>query len=74
MAVQAGKLLAARIFGGASALMDYENVATTVFTPLEYGSVGLGEEQAVKQYGADNIEVSSGERTRGLGGVGGNKK
>ncbi|KAJ8722978.1 hypothetical protein PYW07_004158 [Mythimna separata] len=37
--------------------MDYENVATTVFTPLEYGCVGLSEETATARYGADNIEI-----------------
>lgn len=38
-------------------LTDYVNVPTTVFTPLEYGSVGLSEEDAIKQYGAGDIEV-----------------
>jgi len=28
--------------------MDYADVATTVFTPLEYGCVGMSEETAVK--------------------------
>lgn len=37
--------------------MDYVNVPTTVFTPLEYGSVGLSEEDAIAQYGADDVEV-----------------
>ena len=37
--------------------MDYDNVATTVFSPLEYGSVGLSEEEAVKRHGAENVEV-----------------
>lgn len=37
--------------------MDYDNVATTVFTPLEYGCVGLSEENAIQKYGEDNIEV-----------------
>ena len=37
--------------------MDYQNVPTTVFTPLEYGFVGLSEEDAIKQYGEQNIEV-----------------
>lgn len=46
VAVKAGKLLAERIFGGKTAKMDYVNVPTTVFTPLEYGSCGLSEEDA----------------------------
>lgn len=37
---------------------DYENVPTTVFTPLEYGACGLSEEKAVETFGEENIEVS----------------
>ena len=57
MGVQAGKLLARRLFGGSSAQMDYTNVATTVFSPLEYGCVGLSEEEATEKYGTDGLEV-----------------
>lgn len=57
VAIHAGKLLARRLFGNSIQTMDYENVATTVFSPLEYGSVGISEEVAVARYGADNIEV-----------------
>jgi len=32
-------------------------VATTIFTPLEYGTVGISEEVAIKKYGEDNVEV-----------------
>jgi thioredoxin reductase (NADPH) len=35
--------------------MDYVNVPTTVFTPLEYGTCGLTEEDAKKKYGEENI-------------------
>ena len=28
-----------------------------MFTPLEYGTVGLSEEDALEQYGEDNLEV-----------------
>lgn len=37
--------------------MDYVNVCTTVFTPLEYSCVGLSEEDAKEKYGETNIEV-----------------
>lgn len=37
--------------------MDYDNVATTVFTPLEYGCVGLSEDKAVAAYGEDKLEI-----------------
>ncbi|KAK2522907.1 Txnrd2 [Columba guinea] len=56
-AIAAGKLLSRRLFDQSSELMDYDNVPTTVFTPLEYGCVGLSEEAAVQCYGSDNIEV-----------------
>ena len=36
---------------------DYEHVATTVFTPLEYGCCGLSEEDALARYGEDNVEI-----------------
>jgi hypothetical protein len=47
----------ARLFGGATEQMDYASVATTVFTPLEYGCVGLSEEKATDELGADGFEV-----------------
>ncbi|KAL3893303.1 MAG: hypothetical protein SGARI_008251, partial [Bacillariaceae sp.] len=37
--------------------MDYINVCTTVFTPLEYACVGLSEDDAIAKYGQDGIEV-----------------
>jgi len=52
-----GSLLADRLFDGKTKKMDYDNVATTIFTPLEYGCVGLSEEEAEKRFGAENIEV-----------------
>lgn len=54
-AIKAGALLAKRLFHGATELMDYTNVPTTVFTPLEYGSCGLTEEDAKNKFGAENI-------------------
>ncbi|KAI1901079.1 hypothetical protein AGOR_G00056440 [Albula goreensis] len=57
VAIKAGKLLARRLFSPSTELMNYDNVPTTVFTPLEYGCVGLPEEEAEKRYGKDAIEV-----------------
>lgn len=51
VAIQAGQLLAQRLFGGSRKVMEYEKVATVVFTPLEYGCVGLTEERAREVYG-----------------------
>ncbi|XP_065155960.1 thioredoxin reductase 2, mitochondrial isoform X1 [Atheta coriaria] len=57
VAIHAGRLLARRLFGGSNVTMDYDNVATTVFTPMEYACVGLSEEAATARHGADNIEI-----------------
>uniref|UniRef100_A0A8C5MBI1 thioredoxin-disulfide reductase (NADPH) n=1 Tax=Leptobrachium leishanense TaxID=445787 RepID=A0A8C5MBI1_9ANUR len=56
-AIAAGKLLAHRLFNNSVQRMDYDSVPTTVFTPLEYGCVGLTEEDAAERYGEDKIEV-----------------
>lgn len=37
--------------------MDYGCIATTVFTPLEYGTIGLSEEDAQARFGVDNVKV-----------------
>ena len=57
VAIQAGRMLAQRLYNGSTKSMDYNTVATTVFTPLEYGCVGMAEEHAVEAYGEDNLEV-----------------
>jgi len=57
VAIHAGKLLARRLFGYAHEKMDYTNIPTTVFSPLEYGCVGLSEETAIALHGEDQIEV-----------------
>jgi len=41
--------LARRLFGGSKQIMDYVNIATTVFTPIEYGACGYSEEDAIKK-------------------------
>jgi thioredoxin reductase (NADPH) len=57
VAIQAGQLLAERLFNGSAERMDYKGVATAVFTPLEYAFVGLSEEQAEQRLGADAVAV-----------------
>jgi thioredoxin reductase (NADPH) len=46
VAIKAGILLSKRLFEGGTQKMDYVNVPTTIFTPLEYGTCGLTEEEA----------------------------
>lgn len=57
VAIKAGKLLSYRLFGGATEKMDYINVPTTVFTPIEYGCCGYSEEDAKKKFGEENIST-----------------
>ncbi|XP_062963588.1 thioredoxin reductase 3 [Cynocephalus volans] len=57
VAIQAGRLLARRLFGGSLEKCNYTNVPTTVFTPLEYGCCGLSEEKAIEVYKKENLEV-----------------
>ena len=57
VAIKDGEFLARRLFSNNSKLFfDKQFVPTTVFTPSEYGSVGLNEEEAVKKFGAEHIE------------------
>lgn len=57
VAIHAGKMLARRLFGGSTQPMDYRNVCTTVFTPLEYGTVGWNEDDAIAEFGKENLVV-----------------
>ncbi|XP_076472998.1 thioredoxin reductase 2, mitochondrial-like [Babylonia areolata] len=57
VAIKAGKMLAHRLFGKSKLQMEYNKVATTVFTPLEYGCVGLAEEDALIKYDEDSLEI-----------------
>jgi len=57
VAIHAGRMLARRLFGGSTQPMDYRNVCTTVFTPLEYGTVGYSEDEAMEELGKDNVVV-----------------
>ncbi len=46
VAIEAGKRLSRRLFGGSKRMMNWDTIPTTVFTPLEYGSCGFSEEAA----------------------------
>jgi len=57
VAVKDGELLARRLFANdPKALFDKSFIPTTVFTPTEYGTVGLSEEAAIEKFGAEKIE------------------
>jgi thioredoxin reductase (NADPH) len=59
VAIKAGRLLSKRLFGKGTDVMVYRDVATVVFTPLELGTVGLSEEDAIAELGEDNVEIYS---------------
>jgi thioredoxin reductase (NADPH) len=57
VAVQSAVLLAKRLYGNSKQTMAYDLIATTVFTPIEYGACGLSEEDAIARFGAEDVEV-----------------
>ncbi len=57
VAIKAGRLLAARLAGKGSELMDYYNIPSTVYTPLEYGFCGYSEEAAIERFGKDGVTI-----------------
>lgn len=62
VAIKAGQLLARRLFAPcgkplSKEPMDYKNICTAVFTPIEYSCVGYSEEDAFETFGKKNVEV-----------------
>lgn len=58
VAIKEGIYLADILFGNKPKKpINYNAIPTTIFSPLEYSSLGLSEENAVLQYGEENIEV-----------------
>jgi glutathione reductase (NADPH) len=57
VAIAAGRRLSDRLFGGmAGRRLDYDNVATVVFSHPPIGTVGMGEDSARAKYG-DRVTV-----------------
>ena len=58
VAIAAGRRLADRLFGGQTdARLDYENIATVVFSHPPIGTVGMSEQEARKVHGDEAIKV-----------------
>lgn len=51
VAINEGRILADRIYGNTHRSINYDIIATTVFTPLEYGCIGFSEEDAIEKFG-----------------------
>jgi glutathione reductase (NADPH) len=58
VAIAAGRRLADRLFGGMPGRhLPYENIPTVIFSHPPIGTVGLTEEQAVSEHGAEAVKV-----------------
>jgi glutathione reductase (NADPH) len=57
VAIQAGRTVADRLFGGKDAVMSYENVPTAVFCDPPIATVGLTEAEAKKRLGDEAVVV-----------------
>ncbi|VEB39308.1 glutathione-disulfide reductase [Legionella cherrii] len=58
VAIAAGRRLADRIFGQQpEACLNYDNICTVIFSHPPVGTVGLSEEEAIEQYGKDQIKI-----------------
>lgn len=57
VAIKQGRMVAQGLFNDVWKFIDYRSVPTTVFTPLEYGCAGYTEEDAIKEFGEENIDV-----------------
>lgn len=58
VAIRAGRIVSERIFNGREGLkMDYNNVATVVFSHPVIGTVGLSETDAKAKFGEENVQV-----------------
>ncbi|WFF38892.1 glutathione-disulfide reductase [Moraxella nasibovis] len=58
VAVAAGRRLSERLFNGKTdEHLDYSNVATVVFSHPPIGTVGLTEQEATDEYGAEAVKV-----------------
>ncbi|MFT4925485.1 MAG: glutathione reductase (NADPH) [Phenylobacterium sp.] len=58
VAVAAGRRLSERLFNNKpDEHLDYSNIATVVFSHPPIGTVGLSEQDAIAEYGQDNVTV-----------------
>jgi glutathione reductase (NADPH) len=55
VAIREGHFFADTVFGGQDKVVNYDNVATAVFTTPELATVGCTQEEAVKKY--SNIDI-----------------
>lgn len=49
LAIREGRAVADNLFNNGNVTVNYDLIPTAVFTPIEYGTVGLSEQEAVKK-------------------------
>lgn len=57
VAFKSGQLLAERLYNSKKLQMNYSNLPTVIFCPIEYASCGLSQESAEKYLEKNNIEI-----------------
>ncbi|MGX6961909.1 glutathione-disulfide reductase [Vagococcus xieshaowenii] len=58
VAIAAGRRLSERLFNGQTDLyLDYDNVPTVIFTHPPIATIGLSEEDALEQFGQEQVKV-----------------
>lgn len=57
VAIKEGEYIIEGIFNNIWKTINYNSVPTTVFTSLEYSKCGYNEEDAIKSYGEENLDV-----------------
>ncbi len=57
VAIEEGRVFADRVFGGIDRRINYNLIASAVFSNPELASVGLTEEQAIELYGSKNLKI-----------------
>jgi glutathione reductase (NADPH) len=58
VAVAAGRRLSERLFNNKpNEYLDYDNIPTVVFSHPPIGTVGITEDQAIDQFGKDNVKI-----------------
>lgn len=56
-AIRQAMVLTSRLFGDGTQEMAHEYLPTAIFTYPQFGTVGVSEDAAIKQYGAGNIKI-----------------
>ena len=57
VAIRQGKIIAEILVKSKNRKLDYDNIPTTIFSPMEYGTCGLTEKKAIEKYTKENINI-----------------